>query len=814
MIAQIAVEAAIFAIDKPYSYLVPSSMEVRPGSRVIVPFGRGNRPTEGIVLALQEEAGKGLKSVERLLDEEPALDEELLHLAAFVRDRYFCTFYDAVHAVLPAGLWYEVRDTFTLTAEADLSRITRQKTAAGILSFLKELGGAGDYPTLRKAFADEDALKAGLRYLLNKKMIASDAEFLRRAGDKTERIASLTVSAEETMAFAETKRKSAPSQYAALSLLCQVGQAAVKELCYFSGATSAAFRRLEELGYVTLSQRTAFRCREIQPAKLSGPLVLNESQEQARASLSAQMQEPAPGVSLLYGVTGSGKTSVYIKLIEETLEKGKSAILLVPEIGLTPQLLSLMAAHFGSQVGVLHSSLSTGERYDQWKRIRAGEARVVIGTRSAVFAPCKKLGLIILDEEQEHTYKSENTPRYHAREVAIWRGARNHALVLLGSATPSVETMYRARSGQYGCCTLDSRFNGGDLPQAELVDMKQELREGSDGSISKSLRDAILENIQKKEQTVLFLNRRGTSQMVLCVDCGQVPDCPRCAMPLAFHGDNRRLMCHYCGFSQPMPRQCPQCGGHLKQVGTGTQRVEQELREHFPEAEIARMDGDTVSATNPHEKILGDFQKNNTPILLGTQMVAKGLNLPNVTLVGVLDGDLSLYSSNFRAAETTFSMVTQVVGRAGRGDKPGRALIQTMSPEHPVLTLAARQDYGAFYELELNVRRTLGLPPFRDILTLTFSGPEDGAAFRMAWDFGEKLRAGLQNSVYGQEAWELLGPAPAPVPKINYNYRYCLTLRCKITKALRLLVAHLLRELPRDGSARRVRAYADVNGYE
>lgn len=814
MIAQIAVEAAVFAIDKPYSYLVPPGMEVQPGARVIVPFGRGNRRSEGIVLAVQQGMQDGLKSVERLLDEEPVADEELLRLAAFVRDRYFCTFYDAVHAALPAGLWYEMRNTFTLTAEADPSRIPRQKVAAEILTFLKDSGGAGDYPTLRRAFADEDALNGGLRYLLNKKMIVSDAEFLQRAGDKTERIASLTASAEETMAFAETKRKSAPSQYAALTLLCQVGQAAVKELCYFSGATPATFRRLEELGYVALSQRAAFRCKEIKPAEHTGSLVLNDSQERARATLSARMRAADPGVSLLYGVTGSGKTSVYIKLIAETLEMGKSAILLVPEIGLTPQLLSLMAAHFGNQVGVLHSSLSTGERYDQWKRIRAGEARVIIGTRSAVFAPSRNLGLIILDEEQEHTYKSENSPRYHAREVAIWRGARNHALVLLGSATPCVETMYRARSGQYGYCALDGRYNGGELPQAELVDMKQELRGGSDGSLSKSLQDAIFENIQKKEQTVLFLNRRGTSQMVLCVDCGQVPNCPRCAMALTFHGDNRRLMCHYCGFSQPMPRQCPQCGGHLKQMGTGTQRVEQELRERFPEAEIARMDADAVSAANPHEKILSDFQSKNIPILLGTQMVAKGLNLPNVTLVGVLDGDLSLYSSNFRAAETTFSMVTQVVGRAGRGDRPGRALIQTMSPEHPVLTLAARQDYDAFYELELNVRKTLGLPPFRDILTITFSGPEDGAVFRMAQDFSERLRSWLKTPAYRQEAWELLGPAPAPVPKINYNYRYCLTLRCKITKPLRQLVAYLLRELPREGSARRVRAYADVNGYE
>lgn len=815
MVAKVAVSAAVFAIDKPYSYRIPQDMEVRPGVRVMVPFGRGNRRCEGIVLAAEPAEERGLKSIDRVLDESPVLDAEMLRLAAFVRSRYFCTFYDAVRAALPAGLWYEIRDSFCIAPDTQWQeKITRQKTARSIMSVLTDLGGRGEYTVLRQAFPDEEELQGGLRYLLNKKYITAESDFLRKISDKTEQIATLSAPVEEVMEYARRRQKAAPVQFAALELLCRLGTGSVKEMCYFTGAASATFRRLEKLGFVALTAQPVLRCKSIAPASVDGPLVLNAEQQAAFAGICAKGREEVPGVALLYGVTGSGKTAVYLKLIEKCLEEGKSAIFLVPEIALTPQLLSLLTAYFGSQVAVLHSSLGTGERYDQWKRIRAGEASVVVGTRSAVFAPCGNLGLIILDEEQEHTYKSENSPRYHAREVAIWRGAKAGCLVLLGSATPSVETMYHARAGTYSLFSLGQRYNGKELPQVQIVDMKEEIKAGNDGIISLPLAEGIRENLENGKQTVLFLNRRGASRMLVCVDCGNVPECPRCESHMTYHRVNGRLMCHFCGFSQPAPLRCPQCGGHLKPVGVGTQRVETELDRLFPGIGVVRMDADTVTAVNTHEKILSDFEKNRTPVLLGTQMVAKGLNLPNVTLVGVLDADLSLYVSNFRAAETTFAMLTQVVGRAGRGQSEGRAVIQTMTPQHQVMTLAAAQDYDAFYEMEIRQRQAMACPPFGDVAVLTFVGQEEGQVLRGAVTFRDSLAACLKQAPFRGESCEALGPAPAPVPKINYNYRYCLTLRCRCTKNLRELLAHLLREFAKDGTNRGVSAYADVNGYE
>lgn len=814
MLAKVAVSAAVYAIDKPYSYRIPDGMPVAPGMRVMVPFGRGNRRTEGIVLSLEDGEETELKGIDQLLDETPVLDGAMLRLAAFVRERYYCTFYQAIRAALPAGLWFQVRDTFELAPDCLWrEKKIRQKDAKAVLQRIEDLGGRAQYADLREGL-EEDALHDALRYLLNKKWITSQSDFLRRVEDKTEQIAVLSASAEEAMEFAVRRRKSAPMQAAVLELLCAVGSCAVKELRYFTGATAATVRRLEHLGYLQLAQRPALRCREIRPAALTGPLELNGDQQAAFATLSRQMNRTPPGVALLHGVTGSGKTSVYLKLITQCLEAGNTALFLVPEIALTPQLLSLFAAHFGQQVAVLHSSLSAGERYDQWKRVRAGEAKVVVGTRSAVFAPCRNLRLIILDEEQEHSYLSENTPRYHAGEVAIYRGAKERALVLLGSATPSVETMYRAKTGVYAYCMLPKRYNGQALPQVEIVDLKQELRNGNASAISAPLARAMEENLTRGEQTVLFLNRRGASRMLQCVACGGVPECPRCSVHLTYHSANRRLMCHYCGHSEPVPSRCPQCGGPLKQVGVGTQRVQQELAEQFPGIEVARMDADTVSAVNSHEKILERFQRENIPVLLGTQMVTKGLNFQRVTLVGVLDADLSLYLGSYRAAETTFNLITQVVGRAGRGDRAGRAIIQTMTPEHRVLTLAAAQDYAGFYELEIGLRQAKGCPPFRNLFTATFSGPEEIRVLRSAMVFRDSLLKCLAPPEYRQEDCQVLGPAPAPVFKVNYNYRYLLTLRCQGGRPLRRLLAYLLRQFAQDRANRGVTAFVDGNGWE
>ena len=815
MIAKIAVSAANFAIDKPYSYAVPEGMHLRPGIRVMVPFGRSNRHTEGVVLETADGDEKGLKNIARVLDEAPVLSVTMLHLAAFLRERYFCTFFDAIRVMLPAGLWFRTKDTYALTQDQSWKeKSIRQADALTVLRLLEDCGGECDGDLLRQTIEDEEVLEKAVTYLLKKKWITAQRDFSRRTSDKTERIAALAVPAEEALEFASRRPKSAAMQRSVLELMCSVGEAAVKEICYFTGCKPQTVNRLAEQGFLTLWEKPVLRCRQIRPAELDGPLTLNEEQAEAFGGLKNQMESPKPGTALLYGVTGSGKTSVYIKLIEQCIAAGKQAMLLVPEIALTPQLLGLMAAYFGQTVAVLHSSLPATERYDQWKRVKSGEAKVVVGTRSAVFAPCADLGLVILDEEQEHSYRSENAPRYSAKEVALWRGLKENALVLLGSATPSIESMFYAKSGIYTLYRLQNRWGGRKLPKVQIVDMKQELQMGNADTISYPLQDAIGRNMEDGKQSILFLNRRGNSRALVCVDCRSTPECPRCNTRLTYHSANSRLMCHYCGHSQPVPQRCPQCGGPIKQLGTGTQKVQLELENLFPQIRVDRMDTDTVSAVNTHEKILNHFQEEKSHVLLGTQMVAKGLNLPDVTLVGVLDADTGLYAGHFRAAETTFNMLTQVVGRAGRGDAEGTAMIQTMNPEHKVITLAAKQDYDGFYDLEIGMRRVQSAPPFGDLAAVVFTGQEEARVLHGATKFKMSLHSLLKDVRYLDEQCNILGPAPCAVPKINYHFRYRLTLRCRMTRQLRQLLAHLLRQFSQDRENRGVTAYIDVNGLE
>ncbi|MBE6925577.1 MAG: primosomal protein N' [Ruminococcaceae bacterium] len=815
MIAKIAVSAANFAIDKPYSYFVPDEMHLAPGIRVIVPFGRGNHRTEGVVLSLEEGSQTGLKTVQTALDTTPVLNEEMLRMAGMLRTRYFCTFYDAIRAILPAGLWYRTKDTYALTEDRSWKeKKLRQTDALRLLEHMEALGGSADGDALRQVLPDEDAFTKAVAYLLRNKWITSDTDYLHKAGEKTEQVATLATSVEEAMEYASNRPKSAQMQKTVLELLCSVGSVSVKEICYFTGAKPATVYRLAELGYVILSKRKVLRCREIKKAEIHGPLVLNEEQSLAYEGLVSQFDREKPGAALLYGVTGSGKTSVYIKLIEHTIKAGKQAMLLVPEIALTSQLLSLMATYFDDQVAVLHSSLATGERFDQWNRVRSGDAGVIVGTRSAVFAPCPNLGLVILDEEQEHSYKSENAPRYSAKEVALWRGMKNHALVLFGSATPSVETMYYAKSGIYSLYRLNKRYNGRSLPLVEIVDMHRQMELGNDSAISYPLQDAMGVTMEAGKQTVLFLNRRGNSRALVCIDCRQTPECPRCEERLTYHSANNRMMCHYCGFSRDVPRKCPHCGGSLKSIGTGTQKVQEELCSLFPDAKVARMDADTVNAVNTHDKILQEFQREKTPVLLGTQMVAKGLNLPDVALVGVLDGDMGLYSGSYRAAETTFNMLTQVVGRAGRGDTPGRAIIQTMTPEHKVITLASQQDYDSFYEMEIGLRQHLLHPPFGDLAFITVTGKNERQVIHGAAKLRDSIQGCLRDAAYSMEVCTILGPAACAVPKINYSFRYRLTLKCKFTPQLRQLIAYMLRQFSVDKENRGVTAFVDVNGYE
>ena len=817
MLAKIALSAATFAIDRPYSYRVPAQLEnlLEPGMRVLVPFGKGNRSSEGLVLSLEQaEETHRLKEIQTLLDRRPVLTPEGIQLALWMRERFFCTVYAAALTMLPTGLWYVLKEGYALAPGVD--RETWEAKTAGhprarqVMTLLHGAGGRADLAQIR-AIPDGKDPRGVLRELEKAGLVVRETQARRKVKDKTEQIASLAVDPAEALARMEPRRKTAPMGYEVTSLLCNLGSASVKELCYFTGASHQTVKSLEKRGILRLQEREVFR-HQLPDIRQTQPLSpLNEAQQAAYEGLRALMNGGKPEAALLYGVTGSGKTQVYLHLIEQTLAAGRGAIVMVPEIALTPSLLQLFLTHFGRQVAVLHSCLSTGERYDEWKRVRSGQARVVIGTRSAVFAPLRNLGLLILDEEQESTYKSENAPKYHARDVAKYRCAQNDALLVLGSATPSVESMYHAKRGDYHLFTLRRRYNEQALPEVLIADMKQELRAGNGTSLSGPLRAGLAAAMEAGEQSILFLNRRGASRMVTCGECGEVPTCPRCSVHLTYHSANGRLMCHYCGHSEPLPDACPSCGGALNFLGYGTQKVEEELHAAFPGREILRMDTDTVSATHSHEKLLSRFEKERIPVLVGTQMVAKGLDFENVTLVGVISADLSLYVDDYRAGERTFSLLTQVVGRAGRGAKQGRAVIQTFTPENDVIRCAARQDYDSFYEQEIELRRMRLCPPFRELFVLTASGPLESAVLRTCMRLRRSLEGWLAQPPFRD--WELtvLGPAPASVAKINDRYRYRLTLAAQNTKEIRAMVAHLVRCAQTDKENKGVSVSADVN---
>lgn len=741
-IAKIAVSGIPFRLDRPFDYAIPLDMKekVQPGVRVEVPFTRANRRTEGIVLALAPiGAYEKLKPISEVLDETPILTQAQIKLALWMHERFFCTVYEAVKAMLPAGLWFK-----------------------------------------------------------NGK---------RRVSDKYVTMAALAVPAEEAAEAAEQRRRRAPQQSELLRTLCAIGRAALPDLREFTGASLQSVRALRDAGLISLEDVPVYRRPEAPEGERQPLPKLNSEQTKAfKGILKLAGGKKASG-ALLFGVTGSGKTTIYIRLIAEMRRRGKTAILLVPEIALTPQMLRTFSSHFGDDIAVLHSSLSAGERLDEWRRIKNGEAGVVIGTRSAIFAPAEDLGIIIIDEEQEDSYKSENAPRYHARDVAKFRCAQDNALLLLGSATPDVESRWRAEQGSYAYFTLSRRFNEQSMPSVEIVDMKRELRRGNGSSISERLRSEISENLERGEQSILFLNRRGANKLITCVDCGFTYSCPNCSVSLTYHSFSRRLMCHHCGYTQRLDEHCPECGGTLKYVGTGTQKLEEELHELFPDTPVLRMDTDTVAPAGGHDMLLERFQTERIPIMVGTQMVTKGLNFENVTLVGVISADQSLYAGDYRATERTFSLITQVVGRSGRFEKPGRAVIQTFTPENETIRQAARQDYESFYRAEIELRRLQALPPFTELLCITMSGREESLVLGCA----AKARDELLDATRSENGVRVLGPAPLSVLRVNNNYRYRVTLCAPPGRGLRRFVADIVARYSSDKQFRGVSVYADTN---
>ena len=809
---KVAVSAAPYSIDKPYSYLVPESLAAAavPGVRVMVPFGRGNKESEGLILArVQEPKLPGSKALRQILDSEPVLDKAGIDLALWMRGRYFCTVFEAVKTILPAGLWYGLREIWSLAMEPEAAR----SAAVGIpgawqvLDLLEKQGGKADIRVLRDALGDgaEKPLKA----MKKVEILTCETDAKRKIADKSHRMVELAVNTEDAYALTEPKRRSAPARYEVVNFLATAGRTPAAEVSYYTGASSRTLKTMEKAGLIAFSEEEELRVPSLDDVEPGPEIVLNEEQQRAFEEILGRVQAEKPSVTLLHGVTGSGKTQVYLRLVQETLALGKTAMVLVPEIVLTPQMMRKFSSYFGSRVAMLHSSLKMTERYDQWKRIRRGEVDVVLGTRSALFAPLKNLGLIIMDEEQEGSYQSENVPRYDAREVAKYLCVREKAALVFGSATPTVETAWAVEQGSYQKALLRRRYNENALPEVLIADLRQEILNGNPGLISTPLRQELEKNLAAGEQSILFLNRRGSSRMLLCGECGYVPQCPRCSTAMTYHSANGRLMCHYCGHSEPAADTCPECGGWMKHVGAGTQKVEEELRELFPEAGILRMDADTTAGG--HEEILQTFERERVPILLGTQMVAKGLDFENVTLVGVLSADISLYVDNYRAAERTFSLLTQVVGRAGRGGKTGRAVIQTYTPGNDVIRCAARQDYDAFYESEIRMRRLRRYPPFADLFTVTVSGTEEGRVLRAAVSVRETLRQLCRRPELAAGEPEVLGPAPAPVVKVNNRFRYRCTLVGKNDKATREMLAWLQKDFAKDSANRGMNLFVDHN---
>ena len=723
----VAVSNATFHFDKLYTYAVMPAQQdaVRLGSMVLVPFGRGSRARMGVVLACDAEPESS--KLKYLFDVAPAsacLTPELLKLVYFLKERTFCTYYEAVKAVIPYGAQYKpavAADGVTPVLQKQLTRHTENSYQL-----------AGELPAKPKPTAKQLAAVA-----------------LLSGGPRTQ---------------GELEEKG-------------ISRAVLDNLCTKGVLACTRVNRSIDL-YASIPLQNE-------------PIVLTEEQQAAYGALLPHLEDTAPHSALLYGVTGSGKTLVFLKLIERCLQLGRKALVLVPEISPTPQMILRLKSQFGRRVAVQHSALNHTERLLQWQMIQDGGADIVVGTRSAIFSPLENIGLVIIDEEQEHTYRSESAPRYSAHEVARQRAAENGALLLLASATPSTESYFAAQKGRTQLVRLTKRYGGNPLPSVQIVDMRAELASGNPREISLALEDAIRRNLEAHKQTILLLNRRGYQTVAQCEDCREVLKCPKCSVPMVYHKASHKLLCHYCGSQMdPPPKNCPACGGKLQYRGFGTQKAEEELAKLFPEARILRMDQDSTAAKDAHEKLLARFADHEYDIMVGTQMVAKGLDFEDVTLVGVLGIDSLLFAQGFRAYETVFSLITQVVGRSGRAKDPGFAIIQTTDPDNPVLNLAAAQDYDAFFEQEIAYRR-LGLyPPFCGLCVIGFAGGKEIEVARAAARFSALL--GQQAAKQPDLPLRVLGPTPGNIEKINDTYRYKLTIKCRNDRRFRDLVRETL----------------------
>lgn len=799
MYAQVIIDANHAEVDRVFDYGVPKQWEeeICVGLRVMVPFGQRNTKREGYVIALTEttEVPEGkIKGIVEILDEgRPILTPSILELAKWMKKEYFCTLNQCLQAVMPAGIrtksvWYA-----ELTGQkAELSEKEQQ-----MADVLAEQGGSVPLRELEQIFGNRTEYI--LRCLQEKKVVRLHQKTTRSTYKKEKRYVLLTEN-EELLAEARAKAekdKRLAGQLRVLSAICPRERLSVEELKEKAAVTDSPIHTLLQKGVLVeqrrQEKRDVFQLEDYTPTQ---PFYPTPEQEQALALLREEEQKEQKRPVLLHGVTGSGKTEIYMQLIEHVIMEGKQAIVLVPEISLTPQIMERFISRFGKRVSVTHSRLSLGERLDQWRKARDGEISIIIGPRSALFMPFSNLGVIVMDECHESSYISDVTPKYHTREVARKLSELTGALLVMGSATPDIDSYHRAVTGEFLLLQLKERTKGSRLPEVFVTDMRKELEDGNRSAFGLPLQQAIRENLEKGRQTMLFLNRRGYSTFVSCRKCGEALSCPSCNVSYTYHASDKALVCHYCGKEVPVPKTCPSCGSHyIRYFGTGTQKIEEETRRLFPEASVLRMDADTTTGKNGHARILELFGKGKADILIGTQMIAKGHDFPNVTLVGILAADLSLNLGTYQAAETCFQLITQAAGRAGRGELAGRVFIQTYQPENHAIRMAAAQDYEGFYQEEILLRQAMEYPPFSHIFSVLITGEMEQEVILAA------QRLGAYMNHYAERAGcTVVGPAPAPLPKFRGEFRWQIFAKGTDADRLKAFVLYTVEQTKKDVS--------------
>lgn len=775
MIAQIILNRVAYATDCTYDYLIPDGMKISVGMRVEVPFGFGNKSEEGYVVGMSETSEyKKLKSIIRPVDEFCYFDERGVELVEFMHHRYFCRYAEAIKCLLPPSVSTKFKSTYSLDEGKSIEHsqiILHSVVYENIVNLLKK-NDKMSFEDIAGTLKGKN-IKSSLAELKKLGVVKEHFSSVQSIKDTEKTVVRIAYDKEQLYRYADDVRKKAPKQAAILETVCDNDGIYLSELLEICNTTHATVNTLVKKGCIILDKEVVrsdiIDCSEYDEHK---DVILTNEQKHVVDTIGADMENEKSSTYLLHGVTGSGKTEVYLNLVNKCILQGENAVFLVPEISLTPQMIRQVVSRFGENVAVLHSSLTIRERYDQWKKIKCGEVNVVVGARSAVFAPFDNIGLIVIDEEHETSYKSEMSPKYSTVELARLRARQYNATLLLASATPSIETYYLAKTGKIKLLNLHNRINNVSLPEVEVVDMRSELKSGNVGILSEPLKEAIKANLDNGFKTILFLNRRGYSGFVQCRSCGHVIECPNCNISMTYHKRNNSLVCHYCDYKEKAVSACPECGSeHIKFSGDGTQKVEDELREAFPDAGVLRMDADTTSSRNAHEHILDEFAKDGSDILIGTQMITKGLDFEKVTLVGVLAADMSLNIDDFRSDEKTFDLITQVCGRAGRGKYGGRAIIQTYDPENETIRFSCTQDYVKFYDREIEVRRLLTYPPFCEVINFVFSSENENKAYEVANKFHIMLKEALteKDCLKYVIAYKVI---PAPISRINGCFRY------------------------------------------